>query len=233
MSTGGDMPKSIAAGLVKAQRATKDVEKDSTNTFHKYKYAAADAIAAEARRVLNLAGLALCRVGWTFSEFTDKSPARLNVRYMLVHEDGSTWDLPEVSVPSIPDKGRPEDKADAAALTYSAGYVALGLLQIERVDEHGVDARNDGATHREKKKPVDAGKVDPKRGMMTAEWLFTDCQTPAELGALVHLKMPLVKDGQRPAFKSALRSRALDLGCPEKVDGWLGLPPGGGHPEPT
>ena len=35
------------------------------------------------------------------------------------------------------------DKAVAGALTYSAGYTALGLLQIERVNENDPDRRDD------------------------------------------------------------------------------------------
>jgi hypothetical protein len=161
-----EIPKSIAIGLVKAQRAAKDVEKDGTNAHFKYKYASADAIAAEARAALNGAGLALCRIGWTPVpavlrnewEFIGDpgdakapgwmepwiEPARILVTYAVVAEsDGAVWVLDPVSVPVLPEKGRPEDKAEAAALTYSAGYVALGLLQIERVDQHSPDARDD------------------------------------------------------------------------------------------
>jgi hypothetical protein len=71
------------------------------------------------------------------------APANVVALYMLVHSSGDSWMLEPVTVPAIPDKGRPLDKAVAGALTYSAGYTSLGLLQIERVDENSPDARND------------------------------------------------------------------------------------------
>jgi len=138
-------PPSIAKALVEAQKAVKSVGKASVNEHHGYAYASAQDVAAEAQRALNGAGLALCRIGWAHVPITEKEPARLEVSYVLTCTSGESWLLPPVSVPSLPGKGRPEDKAEAAALTYSAGYVAQGLLQIERVDEHDVDARDDRA----------------------------------------------------------------------------------------
>ncbi len=138
-----DMPASIAAALVKAQREARDVVKDGVNAYHKYAYATSEDIAQECKRALNANGLALCRVGWSSTQPTEHAPGNVLVRYALVHDSGDSWLLPEASCPVCPEKGRPEDKATAAALTFSAGYVALGLLQIERVDEHAPDARND------------------------------------------------------------------------------------------
>jgi hypothetical protein len=137
------MPASIASALVKAQREARDVVKDGENKYHRYAYATADAIASEARRALNKSGLALCRVGWSVQKAGDGVPLTVLVTYALVHDDGSSCLLPPAECPVIPEKGRPEDKATAAALTFSAGYVALGLLQIERVNEHSPDARDE------------------------------------------------------------------------------------------
>lgn len=217
-----EMPKSIAAALVKAQREARDVVKADENGYHRYRYTKADDIAAEGRRALNGAGLALCRVGWYLKPPGEGMPLSVAVLYLLVHDDGSSWLCPEAVCPVIPEKGRPEDKATAAALTFSAGYVALGLLQIERVDEHSPDARNDGASQRTKSKP---GDVAAKRSMMTVEWKLSDCETPAELAALVGMKKPGIAPERWPAFKTAVRSRAFDLGCPERVDAMLGTEP--------
>lgn len=136
-------PKSIAMALVKAQAAVKAVEKDSTNSFHKYKYASSDDMVAEARRAMTGAGLACSRIGWTEQPVTEHAPARLLVHYMLTSVEGECMFLPPVSVPVLPEKGRPEDKAEAAALTYSHGYLVLGLLQMARVDEGSPDQRDD------------------------------------------------------------------------------------------
>lgn len=137
------MPKSIASALVKAQATVKPVEKDSTNSFHKYKYASSDDVVAVGREALVGAGLALARVGWSHTPLTEHEPARINVQYMLTSSDGECWMCPLASVPVLPEKGRPEDKAEAAALTYSHGYMVLGLLQMERRDEGAVDQRDD------------------------------------------------------------------------------------------
>lgn len=218
-----EMPKSIAAALVKAQRDAIDVPKDGFNKFHGYAYSTSEGIAAECKRALNANGLGLCRLGWTTKPPTEHAPGSVVVRYRLVHEGGDSWALPDAECPVIPEKGRPEDKATAAALTFSAGYVALGLLQIERVDEHAPDARNDGGTQRQKAaKPAE---VPPKRATMTVEWKLVDCESPAELAALVGMKKPGVSAKLWPAFKTAVRARAFDLGCPEKADAMLGTDP--------
>lgn len=138
-----DMSKNIATALVEAQKAVRVVRKDSENAHHRYKYASSDDLAAECKKALNASGLALCRIGCTVQPATETAPANVVALYMLVHISGDSWKLDPVTVPAIPDKGRPLDKAVAGALTYSAGYTSLGLLQIERVDENDPDARRD------------------------------------------------------------------------------------------
>jgi len=131
--------KALAAALVKAQLAAEAVGKDKANAFHKYRYASAEAMLAEGREALATCGLALFQKGWSVSP--DK--AMMSVQYMLIHDSGDTleWNA-ETSI--IPDKGRPQDKAEAAALTYSIAYTIRGLLLLPRVDEQAsVDARDD------------------------------------------------------------------------------------------
>lgn len=77
----------------------------------------------------------------------------------------------------------------------------------------------------DKKREHVGPEVPPKRAMMTVDWVLADCETPAELAALVGMKRPLVSLRQWPSFKSAVRARAFDLGCPEKVDAMLGTDP--------
>lgn len=156
-----ECPKSIAMALVKAQQAVKAVAKDSTNSFHKYKYASSDDMVSEARRALTTVGLSLARIGWTEQPVTEHAPARLHVLYMLTSAEGECMMLPPVSVPVLPEKGRPEDKAEAAALTYSHGYLVLGLLQMARVDENDVDARDDSSRD-VRPRPQAAPQKDPR-----------------------------------------------------------------------
>lgn len=174
------VPASIAKALVEAQRHVGRVEKGSTNKHFSYKYASADDTAAEAKRALNLAGLALCRVGWTHTPLTEHEPARLTVSYMLTSSEGDCWPLAPVSVPSLPGAGRPEDKAEAAALTYSAGYVAQGLLQIERVDEHDPDARGDEGDRTGRGAPPEPVTISAKaKALLAAMVAATDAKSKA------------------------------------------------------
>lgn len=222
------MPTGIAKRLLAAQRGARDVEKDSTNKHHRYAYASADDIAAEARRALNEAGLALTRIGWVHMPWTEQSPARIRPLYLLVSDEGETWELPEITVPVLPGDGRPEDKAEAAALTYASGYVALGLLQIERVDpKTGVDSRNDDGYRREQERPQSSAKWEVKIPKALKETATAD-----QMGAWMERYADEVPAEKRAAFKSAVRSHALTLGCPEKADGWLGIAEGGGSPAP-
>src|SRR5207247_10285919 len=134
--------KELYAALVEAAANAKAVEKDSTNSYHKYKYASAEAIMDEARGALTSAGLHALTVGWEFvpraveatgpdgeARMFGGVAGRMVVRYRLVHKSGEWLDF-ELSTPVIPEKGRPEDKAEATALAYNAGYFLRGLLML-------------------------------------------------------------------------------------------------------
>lgn len=147
--------KSLAAALIAAQQAAQGVTKDSKNEFHRYKYASSEAIIEEARAALSSAGLAVLTLGWKPSE--DKTT--MCVRYRLLALSGELLDF-ECSTAIVPEKGRPQDKAEATALTYSLGYFLRGLLLLPRVDaEHEVDKRND--TGKEAKPAVPAAESGP------------------------------------------------------------------------
>lgn len=138
----------LAAALVEAQSHAQAVAKDSTNSFHRYKYASAEAVIEEARQALAAAGLALITTGWRFEphaseEFSSAPIGRVHVKYRLLHTSGESVEF-ESSTPVISEKGRPADKAEATALTYNLGYFLRGLLLLPRVDESEVvDARDD------------------------------------------------------------------------------------------
>lgn len=138
----------LAAALVAAQAAARAVGKDATNQFHRYKYASAEAIIEEGRGALGVGGLALLPLGWTFQREApahDKSPVgTLSSRYRLLHgASGEAIDL-DVAWFVIPEKGRPEDKALAGALTTSLAYLLRGLLLLPREDADAApDQRDD------------------------------------------------------------------------------------------
>jgi ERF superfamily len=142
------VPAAIATALAKAQAKVTRVGKDGANTFHRYRYTSAEALIESAIGVMGSEGLALVQCGWDIVQPAGEMPARLSVRYLLTHVSGESWEMPPSSTPAIPEKGRPWDKAEAAALTYSLGYTLRGLLKIPRADaDDDVDQRDDAPAH--------------------------------------------------------------------------------------
>lgn len=162
------IPAKVAVALVAAQRLVKRIAHDANNPHHKYRYTSAEAVIEHATAWLDKAGLALVQYGWRREsprveswafvdassktvEVDESAPARLVILYALAHESGEVWDMPPVSIPVLPEKGRPLDKAEATALTYSLGYVLRGLLKIPRSDD-GTDVNqraDDGGEDRD------------------------------------------------------------------------------------
>lgn len=148
----------LAAALVAAQARARAVAKDSENTWHKYAYASAEAIMAEARDALNPEGLACVMTGWFLQHFPVAVEAP-NAEHGTVSVTGWTVTALFTTLHAasgekidgtaqyhvIPEKGRPLDKATATALTYAEGYYLRGLLCLPRVERGSeVDERNDG-----------------------------------------------------------------------------------------
>ena len=152
------IPPSVAAGLVKARRAVKAVEKAATNTHQRYKYASADAIMAEALAALSEGGLTFSTLAWAVgtverqrSIATESGEIvtvpeiglRLRCTHVLAAEDGACV-VVTTDDAILPQNGRPEDKATFGALTESYAYALRGLLGIPRVDESiSVSGRDD------------------------------------------------------------------------------------------
>lgn len=172
----------LYAALVQAQTAIAPVEKGSTNAFHKYKYASGDDIIAAGRAALNGAGLAAFAVRWTLTETPfewadDKGvlhpdvSIRLLVHYRLVHTSGEALDFEPFSVPVLPEKGRPIDKAEAGARTYALSYFLRDLLLIPRVDEGADNDQRDDSKHELKPRapitPMGWKPTQPERQRLT------------------------------------------------------------------
>jgi len=137
--------KTLAAALVAAQAAAESVGKEATNKFHNYKYASAEAIMVESRLALNSAGLATLMERWELLPPThDGAPERVKVHFLTLHAHSDQTLKGETEYFVMPEKGRPEDKATATALTYAEGYYLRGLLCLPRVEEGSqVDDRDD------------------------------------------------------------------------------------------
>lgn len=148
---------SLYAALARAIGRAGAVEKTAENTFHRYKYASAEGLISEARGALAAEGLCVFPRWWklkphagleqrTGSDGKSLPPgyfADVEVLYIVAHADGAFMEC-EAITPVICEKGRPEDKALAGALTYSLGYFLRALLLLPRVDEENdVDQRDD------------------------------------------------------------------------------------------
>ncbi len=134
----------LAAGLVAAQRAAKAVHKDSKNKFHGYNYASGEAVIAEAKEALSAGDLAFFMKGYSIRMLdgtacdmggVEESATAVFPTYILVHASGEREEMPASPTPIMPEKGRPPDKALAAALTYNLAYTLRGLLMLPRVAE--------------------------------------------------------------------------------------------------
>lgn len=139
----------LYAALSRAIGRASAVGKDAENSFHRYKYASAEGLIAEAREALAIEELAVFSSSWQVVDREREAASALgyfadvNVVYTVAHASGASM-ICTASTPVISEKGRPEDKAVATALTYNLGYFLRGLLLLPRVDaEHDADQRDD------------------------------------------------------------------------------------------
>ena len=126
----------LACALIEAQAKCRAVEKDRTNTFHRYKYTSAEAIIEEGKNTLSACGLALMPVGWHVNghEKDGEDRFELEREFLLLHKSGESIPM-KCHWPICPEKGRPLDKATAIADTVSLAYTIRDLLLMPRVDE--------------------------------------------------------------------------------------------------
>ncbi len=137
----------IWSALARAQGLVRSVDKDATNTFHRYSYASSEAIIDEARRVLSSCGLSATQTGlrviyhppaaveFVLDAKGNKRPApqtgEIRMRLRVSHPDGGS--LPIVTGWHWQtENGRPPDKAIAGATTTALAYALRGLLLIPR-----------------------------------------------------------------------------------------------------
>ena len=136
------MPKAIMAALLVAQKAAVAVAKESRNQHYNYAYASTEAMIEEGKAALIGAGLVLSQLSWTPCG-PGEIGSYVNIQYELLCPEGGVGVRWSSRTPVIPEKGRPLDKAQSTALTYSLGYTIRGLLLLPRVEPGTeVDARD-------------------------------------------------------------------------------------------
>ncbi len=161
----------IYAALAAAQADADAVEKDARNAFHKYNYASAEAMIAESKRALSAHGLSVYPHEFRLAP-ADEAMGKLGAAAVLISHwfvaHATTVRGSEIGIesqwPVIPEKGRPLDKALAAARTASLGYLLRDLLQLPRVEE-GTGLDDDRRDHEPRKastEPTPVARVEPK-----------------------------------------------------------------------
>lgn len=136
--------KSLAQALIYAQRLIDHVVKDAENTNHRYSYASADNIIAAARDALAEAGLVLVRKAAPYRPGEGGQPGLLGCVFELMHPASGEKMNYRVSMPVIENRGRPADKALAAAWTTTLAYALRDILLIPRIEgQEVIDARDD------------------------------------------------------------------------------------------
>lgn len=148
----------LAKAIVEAQRAAQMLERDGKGD--KGKYTTGDAIAAEARRVLNLHGAAWIRIGLEPAERGLQEAEIGKQSYVgdvveswaIVHESGAML-CGSSRMPVIVSPARPHDKAVGASTTYDVGIVLRGVLCLEREDKNAIDRRPDVDDRQHQRQP--------------------------------------------------------------------------------
>lgn len=137
----------LYASLLAAQQCVGAVEKSSTNSHHKYKYASSEDMLAAARDALITNGLVVVRTHYELDRSMERGDASAIMdvvqHFKVIHAETGAFIEHKVIWPAIAAKARPDDKAIAGALTSGLSYYMRDLLMIPRVDEQQMDKRND------------------------------------------------------------------------------------------
>ena len=150
------MSAAFQAALAAAQAAVSPLARDGRNEHHRYRYTTSEAVIDEGRSALSSNGLALVCTRAVLShedvietvttqdgELRERTARHymLTANYLLVGH-GDTLEIMS-ETPAIPEKGRPLDKALAAAKTYDLAYTLRSILLIPRSDALAREAEAD------------------------------------------------------------------------------------------
>ncbi len=142
----------FAKSLVMAQGMMRSLVKDKASYIGKF--VSTETVVQATKEVLSDCGLAVVGVGSTITKgepvdvetkgVVSTIPTwHMHTTYRVYSKSGYHEDM-TFDMAVVPEKGKPLDKAIAAAATFSLGYFLRGLLQIPRVgSEQEVDERDD------------------------------------------------------------------------------------------
>lgn len=224
----------LAAALVAAQMESRGVQKDKKNEFHRYNYVSTEALILEAQGSLHAHGLALHPAMTELVTITasgsavvppEKGQAFVTEPYTVIVLR-RTWRLTHASGeymewgqdwPIVPERGRPLDKATAAADTASLGYTLRDLLLLARV-EKGTDLDDNSRDEpkREERTPAPR-KQAPTQASKEHHPSWKDaqagfCAALAELGVKYDVAADYCEANDRPrpsSMDDATRARFL------------------------
>lgn len=171
----------IYKALLAARKAISDIGRDGQNSFHKYKYASAEATFSKTRKALHDHGLMFFpspvepRPAGSIKEKTKNGEVERPLfwfTYTLAHESGDSLDT-GILFAVAPENGRPADKACAATSTAAMSYALRRLLQLEVVDK-SEELNYDG-----RDKPADQSKVVPQEADISEAVKKVESQTTA------------------------------------------------------
>lgn len=195
----------LVKALVQAQKIARAVGKDKSNSFHRYKYASAEAMIEEARGALAESGLAFRCIDSLV--LLGEIPL-LRLTYSLSHISGESEAITSTT-PIIEEKGRPLDKAVATAKTYDLGYTLRGLLLLPRVEEE-VDQRDD--TKHEPVKPSNVVPIVKEMPMVDLLVLTKDIMSAKSEGELNEVSKRVAKAFSEGAISPEQRNEAVRIG---------------------
>lgn len=137
------MKPNILKALLEVQKKVQGAPKDGFNDYHNYNYTTAEEMITICRPILLEEGLVVYRPAWKYIPATEMTPPGIECQMVLAHAASGEVETYTYSFPAIPEKGRPVDKAVAAALTSSMGYWLRDLLLLPRGNELSMDNRDD------------------------------------------------------------------------------------------
>lgn len=222
----------LFAALAKAQENARTVKKEGRNTQARYLYATADDMIAAGRKAREGTGLSLLTT-WTVEPSDTPGEygnqwvcGRVAIHWVLCHTEGG-WLSGTAYVDAIGSRGRPPDKAIAAALTYGEGFVERGLMRFDR-DENPEDVdQREELERREarQERPRQAEQSSTPRVRAELPKTLRDCTTAAHVEAWCKGHGPKVvaagKGNEAVGHAVALGIEGVTT---ELVREWLGLP---------
>lgn len=140
----------LLAAWATAQERAKSVAKEGRNKDRNYDYATGDAMVMAGSIARATTGLCLFST-WSSEDVSDDGEgnqwvcAIVTVHWVMGHGSGG-YVRGTITGHAIGSKGRPPDKAVAAAATYIEGFLDRGLMRLSRGGESAddVDARQEG-----------------------------------------------------------------------------------------